>query len=442
MRVYGDENAMPGHGVQKTIHQRNKSSPALSTLAQAGSLKAAAKRTAFGDLGNAANISKPSKDDMAIPLKGYLAVTEKPAAIFPQGKKPAALLRPAQRPLSVSGLKSLLHNVSGVSSQAPEKKSLEAPQPTQTAIQHVNTKKLATKRSTTVFKDTTISHPDRSNAPVNENLLPSAPLPPVHHQLPSIQPRQLEQLLEEQPKPDDSPSELLEAPKPADSVDEPPQVLSSSEAAAPLRSDGIYIDNHGEVRQYIFHDDTEATEDQGGLPSEKHTTFAETIEQRSPIGLDRIPDVQHDQPLTEEVAEHKLAPASEPEEYWDEEEGNYEEEGYVTARSFKSRGENTTNGGTTVLFPKVNQKIKREFAAAKQLIESTRTAEEIDDETWDTSMVAEYGEEIFGYMRDLEVRYVSIQRCARLMKTDRSRCCPTLTTWTIKPKSNGRCGPY
>ncbi|KAI4275154.1 MAG: hypothetical protein L6R38_005940 [Xanthoria sp. 2 TBL-2021] len=404
MRVYGDENAMPGHGVQKTIHQRNKSSPALSTLAQAGSLKAAAKRTAFGDLGNAANISKPSKDDMAIPLKGYLAVTEKPAAIFPQGKKPAALLRPAQRPLSVSGLKSLLHNVSGVSSQAPEKKSLEAPQPTQTAIQHVNTKKLATKRSTTVFKDTTISHPDRSNAPVNENLLPSAPLPPVHHQLPSIQPRQLEQLLEEQPKPDDSPSELLEAPKPADSVDEPPQVLSSSEAAAPLRSDGIYIDNHGEVRQYIFHDDTEATEDQGGLPSEKHTTFAETIEQRSPIGLDRIPDVQHDQPLTEEVAEHKLAPASEPEEYWDEEEGNYEEEGYVTARSFKSRGENTTNGGTTVLFPKVNQKIKREFAAAKQLIESTRTAEEIDDETWDTSMVAEYGEEIFGYMRDLEIK--------------------------------------
>ncbi|KAL8656872.1 MAG: hypothetical protein Q9226_002482 [Calogaya cf. arnoldii] len=404
MRVYGDENAMPCHAVQKTIHQRNKSSPALSTLAQAGGLKAAAKRTAFGDLGNAANISKPSKDDMAIPLKGYHAVSERPVAILHQGKKPAALLRPAQRPLSVSGLKSLLHNVSGVNSQPLVQQPLEAPPSTQTAPQILNTKKLANKRSTTIFNDTTVSHPDPSSAPASKSLPTSAPLPPVHQQLPSIQHRQLEQLLEEQPKPDASPSELLEPPKPASNVEEPSQVLSSSEAAAPLRSDGIYIDNHGEVRQYIFEDDIEAAEDQGSLPIEKHTVLAETVKQRSPDALDRIADAQHDQPLAEEVAEHKLAPASEPEEYWDEEEGNFEEEDYVTARSFKSRGENTTNGGTTVLFPKVNQKIKREFAAAKQLIESTRTAEEIDDETWDTSMVAEYGEEIFGYMRDLEIK--------------------------------------
>ncbi|CAO1599177.1 B-type cyclin [Xanthoria calcicola] len=400
MRVYGDENAIPGHGIQKTIHQRNKSSPALSTLAQAGALKAAAKRTAFGDLGNAANISKPSKDDMAIPPKGYSAFAEKPVAILPQGKKPAALLRPAQRPLSVSGLKSLLHNVSGVNAQATAKQPFEAPQPTQTAVELANTKKLAAKRSSTVFKDTTISHPDQSGLPAKENIFPSAPPPPVHHQLPSIQYGQLEQLLEEAPKPDHSPSELLESPKPATSVEDRSQVLSSSEAAAPLRSDGIYIDNYGEVRQYIFQDETEVAEDQGGLPIEKSTNLAETVEQQMPSGLDRITDMQHGH----EVTEPKLVPTSEPEEYWDEEEGNYEEEGYVTARSFKSRGENTTSGATTVLFPKVNQKIKREFAAAKQLIESTRTAEEIDDETWDTSMVAEYGEEIFGYMRDLEIK--------------------------------------
>ncbi|KAL8885907.1 MAG: hypothetical protein Q9215_006303 [Flavoplaca cf. flavocitrina] len=404
MRVYGDENAVPAHGVQKTIHQRNKSSPALSTLAQAGPMKAAAKRTAFGDLGNAANISRPSKDDMAIPPKGFLAAVEKPVAITTQDRRSAVLLRPAQRPLSVSGLKSLLHNASGVNSQASVKRPLQTSHSIQTAVQQVNVKKIATKRSTAVFKDTTISQPDQSNSSVTDNLFPIAPIPPAHHQLPSIQHRQLEQLPEEHSKPDDSTSKALEPSKPNDSIGDSSELLRSSEGAAPVRSDGIYIDNNGDVRQYIFQDDDEATEDQGCVLVEEHATSVEIPRQPSPKVPDESTDTQRDQNLKKNVAEHKLAPASEPEEYWDEEEGNYEEEEYVTARSFKSRGENTTNGATTVLFPKVNQKIKKEFAAAKQLIESTRTAEEIDDETWDTSMVAEYGEEIFGYMRDLEVK--------------------------------------
>lgn len=404
-------------------------------------MKAAAKRTAFGDLGNAANISRPSKDDMAIPPKGFLAAVEKPVTTTTQDKRSAALLRPAQRPLSVSGLKSLLHNASGVNSQASAKQPLQTSHSIQTAVQQVNVKKLATKRSTAVFKDTTISQPDQSNLSVTDNLLPIAPIPPAHHQLPSIQHRQLEQLPEEHSKSNDSPSEALEPSKPKDSIEEPFELLRSSEGAAPLRSDGIYIDDHGEVRQYIFQDDNEATEDKGGVLVEEHATSAKIPRQPSPKVPVQSSDKQRNQNLKENVAEHKLAPASEPEEYWDEEEGNYEEEEYVTARSFKSRGENTTNGATTVLFPKVNQKIKKEFAAAKQLIESTRTAEEIDDETWDTSMVAEYGEEIFGYMRDLEVRDVSILCCTRLTKSNRSRCCQTLTTWIIKPKYNGRCGP-
>ncbi|KAL8778362.1 MAG: hypothetical protein Q9213_007450 [Squamulea squamosa] len=403
MRVYGDENIMPGQGAQKTIHQRNKSSPALSTLAQAGGLRAAAKRTAFGDLSNAANISKPSKDDMAIPLKGYSTITEKHGTIVPQEKKPAALLRPAQRPLSVSGLKSLLHNVSGVSSQASVQQPLGVPQSLQPAIQQTITKKLAAKKSTTVFKDNTISHSDQSKATVINIPPPSAPLPPVHRQLSSVQHPQLEQLLE-QPKTDNASSILAEDTKPTQGIQGPSNALPSSDAAAPLRSDGIYIDNDGEVRQYVFGDDAETADEQAALPTEKHAIFSEIANQCNVDELIQIPRKLHDHIQAEEAAPQKLAPVSEPEEYWDEEEENYEEEGYVTARSFKSRGDNTTNGATTVLFPKVNQKIRREFAAAKQLIESTRTAEEIDDETWDTSMVAEYGEEIFGYMRDLEIK--------------------------------------
>lgn len=47
--------------------------------------------------------------------------------------------------------------------------------------------------------------------------------------------------------------------------------------------------------------------------------------------------------------------------------------------------------------------MKKEIAAATELVESSRTQEEIEDEAWDTSMVAEYGDEIFAYMRELEV---------------------------------------
>jgi hypothetical protein len=95
---------------------------------------------------------------------------------------------------------------------------------------------------------------------------------------------------------------------------------------------------------------------------------------------------------------------SEPEEYWDEEDDeNEEDDGYVTARSYRSRGDNTTGGATTILFPKYNPQVRRELALAKQVVEATRTAEDIEDEYWDTSMVAEYSDEIFEYMREQEV---------------------------------------
>ena len=60
-------------------------------------------------------------------------------------------------------------------------------------------------------------------------------------------------------------------------------------------------------------------------------------------------------------------------------------------------------GATTVLFPKYNHQVKRELALAKQVVESTRTLEDIEDEYWDTSMVAEYSDEIFEFMKEQEV---------------------------------------
>lgn len=365
-------------------------------------MKAAAKRTAFGDLSNAANVSRPSKDDTAIYSKTSMTVSEKPIVVIPQEKRSAALLRPAQRPLSVSGLKSLLHNVSSMHSQAGSRQAnTEIQQPSQPAIQQANTKKLASKKSTAVFRDTTIKHPEPPKDDNDNNA--EAPLPPVHREL--LPPQQVKETkLPEDPirSLQQVQSAIQNHPELVPTAEESSGLVPSSEAAAPFRSDGIYIDDHGEVQQYIFSEDNEKEESHVLRQTDKVLNSAPIA--RLTETEDKLLQTREQEVQVDAAAQHKLPPVSEPEEYWDEEDGNYEEEGYVTARSFKSRGENTTNGVTTVVFPKVNQKIKKELAMAKDFIESTRTVEEIDDETWDTSMVAEYGEEIFGYMQDLEVR--------------------------------------
>lgn len=84
--------------------------------------------------------------------------------------------------------------------------------------------------------------------------------------------------------------------------------------------------------------------------------------------------------------------ASEEEEFLEE-----EEEEYTTARS-KPRGDNTTGFTVSVILPKCTSNDQ------KELIEAGKDFQEIDeDDSWDITMVAEYGEEIFQYMRELEV---------------------------------------
>jgi G2/mitotic-specific cyclin 3/4 len=107
--------------------------------------------------------------------------------------------------------------------------------------------------------------------------------------------------------------------------------------------------------------------------------------------------------LEKELPAPPLLPAGE--EYWDEEEDEvYDDQGYTTAHSYRSHGDNTTGGITTMLAPKVTAKVRRELDVAKAIVEENRSPDELEEETWDVSMVAEYGDEIFEYMRELEVR--------------------------------------
>lgn len=86
------------------------------------------------------------------------------------------------------------------------------------------------------------------------------------------------------------------------------------------------------------------------------------------------------------------------------------DDGFTTAPSFMWRPrmtDNLTTGGgqTVVMLPHVSAKDKRDMAAAKRLVESTRTVQQIEDDLFDPSMAAEYIDEIFDYLAYLEVSW-------------------------------------
>lgn len=394
---------MPAAGVQKTLHQRNKSSPALSTMLHAGGLKAAAKRTAFGDVSNTANIARPSKDDSALVGKTNFKMPQKPV-LLQQDNKPTSQ-RTAQRPLSVSGLKNILGNVTNPTTQPLAKQPLaEIQQPTQPVAQASNTRKVLAKKSTAVFKDLTSTQPEHPAQDLQKPPPSNASLAPVHRELP---PRQNSNSTHEtiEPQLRRAQSKYMDAHEAIPTVPIHSSEVATSEEAPAARSDGVYVDNIGATHLYELNDAIEGLEEAVELAGIGVYLPPKTQNGVGSTELDRVLDAQLAQARPEPVRKNKLAPVSEPEEYWEEEDAveNYDEEGYVTARSFKSRGENTTEGATTVLFPKATQKAKREIAAAKDLVEGSKTAEELEDEAWDTTMVAEYGDEIFQYMKDLEV---------------------------------------
>ncbi|KAI9718446.1 MAG: hypothetical protein M1812_004167 [Candelaria pacifica] len=405
LRVRGDENLPPLTESHKTIHQRNKSTPALSTIMNAGGLKAAAKRTAFGDVSNTIKNVLPYKDDSALPGKNDHEIVEK-AILMPPEKKQAsaALLRPAQRPLTVSSLKGLLNNVVGATQpNVPTKKVI-----TDTEPAAANIHKPVAKRDTAIYKDPTSGPVTQELIELQNESSAIVSTAPVHQTLAPRHHKSQQYLRTEQPVLRRTRSRyaanFAEAEGPALELSGVP---TRSDESSAIRSDGVYVDARD--RAYPQLDSEEGPEEQGAriynvngieLTQQEHSQLVvdQVIKERDGYNVKAK--------VTEPSLKHELPLVSEPEEYWDDEEYDeqVEDDGYTTARSYPSRGDNTTGGATTVLFPQMNVKVRRELAAAKQLVESSKTVEEIEDETWDTSMVAEYGDEIFQYMRELEIK--------------------------------------
>ncbi|OCK78897.1 hypothetical protein K432DRAFT_394385 [Lepidopterella palustris CBS 459.81] len=383
-----DENAPPQIAPGKSIHQRNKSTPALSTLMQVGGIKAAAaKRTVFADVSNTLRQSL-AKDDLVISEKATNFDLLKDPAILSvkELSKPAALLRPAQRPLSTIVQKPSQTNVaSSVASAKPKHMA------TETNAQSANTRKVLSKKSTTIFKETEADPIVEIHASVTSQPLRHATsAAPVHHTL--------------QSRRETSDSEARNGP----SADHFAANVTVDSSNLYIPSDRHQLQTRSSDVSKVEHRSVITEEVSMAEPVKRHE--AVLIDVRNPNEYLESLELQArvlEQERNEELAmQSRVIPIAEPEEYWDDDEDEeyYDADGYTTARSLRSRGDNTTGGVTMVLAPRITARSQMELVAARQYVDSIKTPEEIEDEQWDTSMVAEYGEEIFEYMRKLEER--------------------------------------
>ncbi|KAF2015017.1 hypothetical protein BU24DRAFT_493497 [Aaosphaeria arxii CBS 175.79] len=355
-----DENALPQLPTGKTIHQRNKSTPALSTLLQVGGLKPSTKRTVFADVSNTTR-QPVAKDDLQVPGKNSKIEILKDNAIVSTKElaKPATLLRPAQRPLANAVSKNNASNgISHVASAVPKHVTTEP------SLSTANIRKVLSKKSTAVFKEVDpepvldVVNPVPTRQPLEQRSDLDTNL---SHVYPTVEP-----VSKQLSKKASTYLHLVEQQEPQEDAVSMPSYDECAKQEQAIKADS------GEG-----HDYSDALEDQ-----------ARVLEQER----------------NEEMAKTRL----EPEEYWDEDEDEGEEyfdaDGYTTARSLRSRSDNTTGGVTLVLAPRVTSKSQRELEAAREWVEANKTPEDVEDEQWDTSMVAEYGDEIFEYMHSLEER--------------------------------------
>ena len=102
-----------------------------------------------------------------------------------------------------------------------------------------------------------------------------------------------------------------------------------------------------------------------------------------------VPTEETDDDATDVEGDENQEPLSDEEDQDDDD--------FTTARS-KPAGDNTTGVTAQILCPRYT------VSDRKELIEAGKDFKEIcEDDVWDITMVAEYGDEIFGYMRKLEV---------------------------------------
>ena len=382
--------AAPG----KTLHQRTKSTPAFSSLLQAGAVKAANKKV-LGEVNANIRIAQPAKDDSEVgkASPGKIS-TQEPV----KSSVTATFARPATRPLAPKA--SSAQNVPTTTAAAITKQT-SATQMSVTETEPVE--KVLAKKVTKVLKDVQLiqgvdaKRPETSVVVRQISTAPKQPLQPVIpvqavvpnpvqpvHKAPSQPTVPVPTVAQVQP--------MLEKPA-LNGVAVQHQEVRKTESV-PLRDEPAARPQVKPANVAISH-----------LPPGFHSEqeYMGYLGYHTQLQLQQNVQNMNGMPAAHGASQYLINNQPTAEHFYDIEEEYDVDDGYTTARSFGLHGE-STGGVTTVLAPKYTDGIKAELQEAKKYVEWTRSAEDIEDEQWDTSMVAEYGDEIFEYMRDLESR--------------------------------------
>lgn len=362
---------------QPAAHQRNKSMGNGKTMATIGTLNAPPKRTAFMDVSNVGNMVRPvveSKNKGVVKNQVKTLVSAiNSRDVRPTDKENKATVL-ASKPLNAAP-KTILGSIAAVSSNKPVVRSVASSIPaTGTYHDRASVKPGPKKMTTTsfVYKQEVTAAAGQVEIVATQVVDKSAKNPRHYKSQP-----QLSKLSSDQQQPVLRRTQSRFLPK----VDK----IVDVEHEADVPDDATEAAYEDAVEQ--FQDNKFA-----GAPAAHEAGAAvRSYDYSVPAHMD-----------------HKSLPGSvgapEPEEYWDEDdEQEYEVEGYTTAHSYRSHGDNTTVGATTLVAPKMTSMVEKELQMAKEIVQESLTEEEIEDEAWDISMVAEYAEEIVEYMRDLEV---------------------------------------
>ena len=348
------------------------------------------KRTAFGDVSNIANAKMGARDDMILSGKDGKAVKENIGAQIPEkaafGKKASApLLRPAQRPHSLAtGLKGLISNV------VPGQGASKAPSNANEQLAGTTIPKLSRLRRNTVnVKDPVIVSSSTENVKPKEDSLAV-------------------------PEGKSKPQRSMQSVPESSAVNVPATVQTTKVetnqkgTSQPHKDDQLSTYDHVYREAYHvprqMHEPLIPRADAGslqheviklpvGAPIRQSSILPQQLPAPGTALLSTVPEsVYAPMVISEPASRISLPPLADQDGQWEDELD--EEEEWRTAYSINA---------TTVIVPQFNQNVRREIAAAKEIIESRRTPEDFEDDFWDTTMVSEYNDEIFEYMRDLEV---------------------------------------
>lgn len=381
----GDENLPP---TKQTIHQRHKSTGNLLSQSAVGGLHGVAKRTVFGDRSN--TVKSVAYDDAAKMIKSQLpnitVAKDKENDALVHAPLKDAFLRPAQRPSS-KGASILPSATNGYI------------MPLAATDSHLPSQALPkqSKRATTVVYND--NRPSTSAGPVSEHI---EALRGLTYPLPAASTASTAPAVRQPRHHQSQPALNITQNPPRGQVDSNPSQGTKVDNSIPWDvypaqddiTEAPYLDAVEEIvreEQYSVQEPIEG-------PLIPVASLLEPVNAPMPKVSAKVVDFQPDllPPLpTEDPLELS--------EYEDED--YYDDQGYTTAHSYRSRGDTTTGGITTVMLPpKLTKKGLAEVEAAREIVETNRTDEDIDEEIWDISMVAEYGDDIFNYMRELEVR--------------------------------------